>query len=188
MTYARSVKDRVARALAEFRRDPRGVSAVEFALLLPMMLTLYITGTEISNAVAIDRKVSITARTVADLVSRSTTVSTGDMTDILAAASAVIAPYSATRIIVTVSQVYTDNNGNTTVTWSCTFQGTARTVGQPLTLPSQLVTNNSYLIWGEAQFSYTPPIGYVISGTLNLKDQIYMAPRMSASVTGPPSC
>jgi hypothetical protein len=50
------------------------------------------------------------------------------------------------------------------------------------------VTNNSYLIWGEALFSYTPPIGYVISGTLNLKDQIYMAPRMSASVTGPPSC
>jgi hypothetical protein len=57
-----------------------------------------------------------------------------------------------------------------------------------VTLPSQLTVNNSYLIWGEASYSYTPPIAYVISGTLNLADQIFMSPRMSSSVTGPPSC
>jgi hypothetical protein len=42
---------------------------------------------------------------------------------------------------------------------------------------------NSYLIWSEVQYSYKPVIGYVVSGTLTLKDQIYMRPRLSDSVT-----
>jgi Flp pilus assembly protein TadG len=188
MTGAAVLARRVARRIGEFRRDLRAVSAVEFALLLPLMLTLYVTGTEISTAIAIDRKVTITARTVTDLVSRSTTISTADMGDILNAAASVIAPYSSAKTEFTVSQIYIDKNGNATISWSCTYQGTARQVGTAVTVPSQLITNNSYLIWGEAQYSYTPPIGYVISGTLVLKDQIYLAPRMSTSVTGPPAC
>jgi hypothetical protein len=38
------------------------------------------------------------------------------------------------------------------------------------------------------QYAYTPVIGYVITGALTLKDQIYMRPRLSNSVTGPSSC
>jgi Flp pilus assembly protein TadG len=189
MTCPRSIKHRLARLISAFRVDRRGTSAIEFALLLPIMLTLYVAGIEISNAIAINRKVTLTARTVTDLVSRASTISTGEMGDILAAASAVIAPYAPNNLTVTVSEIYVDNNGNAKV-WgfSCSFQGTPRTIGDPVTLPPQLTVNNSYLIWGEAQYSYTPSITYVISGTLNLTDQIFMSPRMSSSVTGPQTC
>jgi Flp pilus assembly protein TadG len=189
MTRPAYLRHRLARLFAAFRADRHGTSALEFALLLPVMLTLYVAGTEISNAIAIDRKVTITARTVTDLVSRASYISTADMSDILAASAAVIAPYLPNYLTVTVSEIYIDNNGNATV-WgfSCSYQGTPLTIGQSVTLPSQLVVNNSYLIWGQAQYSYTPPIAYVISGTLNLNDQIFMAPRMSSSVTGPSTC
>ena len=50
--------------------DERGVSAVEFAMLLPLMLTLYLGAVEISQGIGADRKVTLTARTVADLVSQ----------------------------------------------------------------------------------------------------------------------
>jgi Flp pilus assembly protein TadG len=189
MTCPRSIKHRLARLIFAFRGDSRGTSAIEFALLLPIMLTLYVAGTEISNAIAIDRKVTLTARTVTDLVSRASSISTGEMSDILAAATAVIAPYAPNNLTATVSEIYVDNNGNAKV-WgfSCSFQGTPRNIGDPVTLPPQLTVNNSYLIWGEAQYNYTPPIAYVISGTLNLKDQIFMSPRLSSSVTGPQTC
>ena len=70
----------MARCAADFLADRRGLSAVEFALLLPLMLTLYLGGVEVSNAVAADRKVAIVARTVADLASRMKTISNADMT------------------------------------------------------------------------------------------------------------
>jgi Flp pilus assembly protein TadG len=189
MTFARCLTHPLARLAAAFRDDRRGTSAIEFALVLPVLLTVYIAGTEISNGIAIDRKVTLTARTVTDLVSRASSISTVDMDDILTASAAVMSPFLPRYLSFTVSEVYIDNNGNAKI-WgfSCSYQGTPRNIGDAVTLPPQLTVNNSYLIWGEAQYTYTPPIAYVISGTLNLADQIYMSPRMSSSVTGPPTC
>src|SRR2546423_11767444 len=93
----------LSRCVGNFLADGRGLSAVEFALLLPLMLTLYLGTVEVANGVAADRKVAITARTVADLASRMTTISNTDMTNILGASSAVIAPYSVANLKVTVS-------------------------------------------------------------------------------------
>jgi len=45
----------LVRRLVDFLADRRGLSAVEFALLLPLMLTLYLGGVEVSNGVALDR-------------------------------------------------------------------------------------------------------------------------------------
>jgi len=175
----------LSQRLVRLARDQRGVTAVEFAMLLPLMLTLYLGSVEISQGVAIDRKVTLTARTIADLASQSTTLSTADMSNILGAASSVIAPYDASQLRVTVSQIKIDSNGNATISWSNTQGGTAHGVGSGVTLPAALNTANTWLIWGEASYSYRPTIGYVVTGTLNLSDQIYMRPRLSNCVVGP---
>src|SRR6266540_3741741 len=64
-------------------RDQRGVSAVEFAMLLPLMVTLYLGTVEISQGVGIDRKVTLTTRTVADLTSQVISVTSTEMSSIL---------------------------------------------------------------------------------------------------------
>ena len=51
-----------------------------------------------------------------------------------------------------------------------------------VTLPTALTVANTSLIWAEVQYAYTPAIGYVITGTMTLKDQIYMRPRLSDTV------
>ena len=168
--------------LTDFIADARGLSAVEFALLLPLMLTLYLGSVEVSNGVAADRKVSITARTVADLASRMTTINNSDMTNILNASSAVVAPYSVSNLIVTVSEVGIDANGNATIKWSDSRNGSARPVGQAVTVPTVLKTPSTSLIWGEVQYAYNPVFGYVLTGVLTLKDQMYMVPRLSSTV------
>jgi len=166
-----------------FRRDERGVSAVEFAMLLPLMITLYLGTVEISQGVGIDRKVTLTTRTVADLASQVSSINNSDMTNMLNASSAVIAPYDVTKLKVTVSLVTIDANGQAKVTWSDTFQGTKRAVGSTVTLPAALNVANTSLVWSEVAYTYTPTIGYVVTGTLNLSDQIYMRPRLSDTVT-----
>jgi Flp pilus assembly protein TadG len=175
---AASLRQRIRGCL----RDERAVSAVEFALLLPLMVTLYLGGVEVSQGLTIDRKITLVARTVSDLAAQVTTISSSDMTNILNASTSVMLPYSTTALKVTVSQISIDSAGKATISWSDTKNGTARAVGSVITLPSALNIASSSLIWAEVSYDYKPVIGYVITGTLQLKDQIYMRPRLSDAV------
>ena len=170
-------------SLGSFTRDQRGVSAVEFAFLLPLMVTLYLGTAEVSQAISAGRKATMVARTVADLVSQATNVTNSDMTNIMNAGVAVIYPYATAKLKVTVTSVNIDANSKATVTWSDTYNGTARSVGSTVSPPSAVVVPNTTLIWSEVSYAYKPTVGYIITGTLNLKDQLYMAPRLSTAVT-----
>ena len=171
------------RCLTRFACDEQGTSAVEFAMLLPLMLTLYLGTVEVSQGVGIDRKVTLTTRTAADLAAQVTSINNADMTNLLSASSAVIAPYDPSKLKVTVSLVSIDANGQAKIAWSDTLGGTKRATGSTVTLPTALNVANTSLVWSEVSYSYTPTIGYVITGTLNLSDQIYMRPRLSDSIT-----
>lgn len=166
--------------LSGFARDRRGVSAVEFAMLLPFMLTLYLGSVEVSQGISIDRKVTLTSRTVADLVAQVATIDTAGVNAALGAATAIMAPFPDVDAKVTVSLVKIDANGNAKVCWSNTKNGTARSGS--VTVPAALNVPNTSLVWGEAFYDYTPTIGYVVTNTINLKDQIFMRPRLSESV------
>ena len=60
------------RAIRRFGRDRRGVSAVEFAFIAPVMIGLYLGCVEISDGVGADRKVSLTAAALANLTAQAT--------------------------------------------------------------------------------------------------------------------
>jgi Flp pilus assembly protein TadG len=125
----------------------------------------------------------MTARTVADLVSQAANINNADMTNSLNAAAAVMAPFPVANLKVTVSSVKIDASGVATIDWSDTLNGAAHSPGSPVTLPTALAIPNTWLIWGEVQYNYRPVIGYVVTGTLILKDQSYLAPRVSPQVT-----
>lgn len=169
-----------------FARDERGVSAVEFALIAPLMIGLYLGCVEVSDGVSADRKVSLTAAALANLTAQVTTISTTDMTNILNAASAVIAPYSASKLKVTVTCISIDANKNATVKWSKTLNGTINSGS--ITIPSALKVASTQLILAEASYAYTPTVGYTITGTLNLSDKMYMSPRITAPTYGTTAC
>jgi Flp pilus assembly protein TadG len=168
------------RPFRRFASDRRGVSAVEFALLLPVMIALYLGGTEISAGVSIQRKVTLTAGTVANLTAQSTALVTADVTNILNASTAILAPYATTGATATVSCIGIDSTGKAKVDWSATKGGTARATGSAITIPSALAVPSTQLIFAEVSYQYTPTVGYAISGTLTLADKMYMSPRISA--------
>ena len=165
-----------------FARDRRGVSAVEFAFMAPLLITLYLGCVEISDGVSADRKVSLTAAAIANLSAQVTTISSGDMTNILDASSAIIAPYSDSNLTIVVSCLSIDANKIATVKWSATRNGTARATGSTYTFDSSamaLDVANTQLLLAEVTYAYTPIVGYTITGTLNLSDDMFMSPRIS---------
>ena len=56
----------LVRQFLPIAHDQRGVSAVEFALLAPVMIGLYLGCAEISDGVGADRKVSLTSAALAN--------------------------------------------------------------------------------------------------------------------------
>ena len=168
-------------------RDKRGVSAVEFALIAPVMIGLYFGSVEISDGVAADRKVSLIAAALANLSAQVSMIKDqAAMDNILDASSAIISPYPASNLTMTLSCIKIDANKNATVKWSTTRGGTALS-GTP-TLPSALQVANTQLLFAQVSYAYTPAVGYTITGTLTLSDQMYMAPRITAPTFNGTTC
>lgn len=180
---------RVTKLLRSFKRDREGASAVEFAILAPLLITLYFGCVEITDGIAADRKVTLTAGALANLTSQSQTITVDGMTNILNASAAIIKPYSVGNLAATITCLKIDADGNAKVKWSATLNGTVRADGASVTLPSAaLAVPNSYLVWSEVSYNYTPVVGYTITGTLALSDQMFMSPRVSPPVYNSKSC
>ena len=182
-----------------------GVAATEFAIVVPFMLVLLVGGTELGDGMAINVKVSATAHSVADMVTQNTSLSTASMQNILTGATSIIAPYPVnnSQLTVTVSEVSSDANGNLTLQWSQSYNGSSFGAGRTslganelyaaLTRPASLNgtvgnTNNANnqndqvsFIVSEVSYAYTPNLGYTISGTVNLGDSYWLFPRCSTN-------
>ena len=170
-----------------FITDRRATSAIEFAILAPLMITLYFGGIEITEALSANRKTTLVARTVADLVAQKSSIIDADKNNILDASAAVATPYSDANLRVVISSIKIDNTGNAKVAWSDTLHGVARSPGQTVTLDAALAVPNTSLILGEVTYVYKPLFGDAIIGPFEMSDRIYMRPRISACVTRPPS-
>src|SRR5205814_5403756 len=91
--------------LRRFTRDLRGAAAVEFALIAPLMLTMFFGTVELASGVAVDRKVTLVSRALSDLVAQATAVNDADLTNVFNAAAAIVTPYAASPLTAKISAV-----------------------------------------------------------------------------------
>lgn len=177
----RSIR-RLLTAPRRFARDRSGIAAVEFAMILPILLVMYLGAIELGDAMTIKRKVTRVTSTLNDLITQTETITDADMTNILDAAASIITPYATTTLSIRVTAVETDHNGVGRVQWSDARNTNAYTKNQVVSLPSSLSTANNYLVMSEVSYAYTPIIGRFIASTLDLEDRFYLKPRTSAEI------
>jgi Flp pilus assembly protein TadG len=165
--------------LAAFARARAGLAAVEFALLAPLMVVMYLGTFELVQGIAVKRQVTLTASTLANIVTQYSNVSqSADWPGIYTAAATVLTPYSTANAGVTISVVKITTPGSAAVVWSLPgYNGTARPTGQVLTIPTTLGSTGTYLVLGEATYKYTPVIDLLNFGTIPVYSSVYMLPR-----------
>jgi Flp pilus assembly protein TadG len=170
--------------------DRSGVVAIEFAMIVPIMLVLFFGTLELSSGVAVDRKVSLIARTISDLTSQNKAVITSQVAGFFNASGAIMTPYSGTPTNAVVTELFVDPSTlKARVQWSQAYQGgVARAIGSTVAIPTALAIGGTYLIYGEVNYLYTPTIGYVMSKAgVTLSDVSYTRPRQSLCVFYNPS-
>jgi len=168
-----------------FRNDQSGVSAIEFALILPLMLTLLFGAIELTMLLTADRKASSVASTVADLVAQDNIVDDDELDDIFEAAGAImagVAGFSDSQLSIVVSSVVMESAGDISVDCSGAYNGTPKTDDTIGTIPDGLLSPNTSIIVTTVEYEYEAPLSYVMGASFDLGDTLYLRPRRSQSI------
>jgi len=172
----------VMKRMKRLASDRRGVSAVEFALIAPVLIVMYLGIAQTTLALSADRKATSAASIAADLVAQLETLSDSDLDDVFAAANAVMSPFDASALSLTITSVRMDENGAVFVDWSEARGRDPHPSGSAPALPEGLLTPSTSVVMVETAYAFSTPFKGVADLPLTMTETAYMRPRRAPHV------
>lgn len=179
--------------LGRLRRDEKGIAAVEFAMIVPIMFFLFVGAVEFSQALTVDRRVTQAASSTADLIARAPSqgLTSSQVDNELRIIEQLIEPYDLSQLTVRIVSVKANavpgNPGavNYVVDWSRDNRGgTPYSRNSPYaSIPDGLLVAGESVIVAESSYNYTPLIfNYFIQSAFALEERFYLKPRNASCV------
>ncbi|MFM1976099.1 MAG: hypothetical protein RL145_945, partial [Pseudomonadota bacterium] len=157
----------------------------------PLMMVMLFGASEVSQAVSVDRKVTLAASTLGDLAAQTDRVSCTDLAQIANVTRSVFAPYTATTPSLVVASVALQS-GTPKVEWSQEIDGTggctnvssshSLKVGNTVTVDTGLFAANGGVVVGEVTLQYKSLGTSFSASTTTLSERFYFRPRKSAKL------
>ena len=162
-----------------FGRDERGVAAVEFALLLPVLVLFYFGAVEMVSLFGAQRRLAHVAATIADITAQGLTINDTQLSNVFDAGAVVLLPYASTGLKERLTSLQADSSGNVTVGWTANRN---YATGAAAAVPSGYLGANESVIVADVAYDYTSPLRFVIPGVIHFQEHAYFRPRQSAAV------
>jgi Flp pilus assembly protein TadG len=169
--------------LRRFRRDKKGLAAIEFAMLAPVMAAMFLGSIELCDALNCQQKVTGMASSAADLVAQETNMTNAGVSNVFSAMNAIVYPYPTTSLKITITSLVDNGRGGGTVQWSDAQNATARAVGATVTVPTGVITTGGTVILAEVAYPYSSPVTDYITGTPSITEVFYERPRRTGAIT-----
>lgn len=166
--------------LKRLRRDRRGVSAIEFAFIAPILITMYFCLTEFCQAYMAQKRASHVTSTIADLVAQQTDVTQADLDDVFRVGDLVMRPYPSSSLSQTISSVAMDDRGRTSVEWSRDSGGGRGSSN--ISLPDDLIEEGETIIVAEVAYTYDSPVDFMLQDGITFRSTYYLRPRLTTRV------
>ncbi|MBB4194016.1 Flp pilus assembly protein TadG [Rhizobium aethiopicum] len=138
-------------------RERKGAGAIEFAILFPVLIMLYIGAFEITIGLSVSKRATRAAGAIADLVTQQQSVTKSALADMPSVATAMFVPYNTTSLTLKITGISIDAGANAKVLWSWAQDGTAPYAknGTVSDVPADMKTANSFLVRTELSIPYT---------------------------------
>lgn len=146
-----------------FLRDRKGLAALEFAIVAPMMLALMLGSVEIINLLQTQRRVENTGSSMADVVSRDTVITNSEMTGFWSAVNTLMFPNSAASINMRVTSIMINSATDARVVWFERRGGVYTDLGANAAvtgLPAAMMIPGTSVIRVETTYVYHPVLGF----------------------------
>lgn len=146
----------LASTARRFARDRKGVGAIEFAIIFPVLVMLYLGAFEITIGLSVSKRTARAAGSIADIVTQQQSVTKSSLTDIAKAAAPIYSPYDSSGMLVKVTAIQIDGSSNPTVMWSWASTGAAPYAKNSAVsdVPTEMKKANSFLIRSELSIPY----------------------------------
>jgi Flp pilus assembly protein TadG len=173
-----------------FLKERSGAGAIEFAIVAPLLIGIYISSFEITTGYTAARNVLKAAGTIADVVTRQPSVDKAFLSQMIDTAEATIAPHSATGLKLKISGITIDSASNPTVLWSWDQDGGAPyATGSAVNVPTDMRAPASFLVRAELSVPHTMLLfmgtgaGFSSSvRSLTLRREFYYRQRLSEEI------
>ncbi len=177
---------RITNSITGLRWNESGLAATEFALILPVLVMLFFGLVEASTAMTVNRKVAISANTLADLAAQSEFLLVSEMDDLFEGVESIVEPNDSSGMSLKLISIVTDPDGDPVVHWSRDSEGnTPYVAGSDYTKLDDptVLSGISSLIVVEMQYTYYPSItNHVLSTPINFDRKTLRWPRVSSKV------
>jgi Flp pilus assembly protein TadG len=172
------------RSISTLRDDIGGFAAVEFAMIVPVMMIMLLGSVEVSDALTVDGRINVTAASISDIIARSTPLTKSELRDIFKIGHVLIGKYPVQNLRSEVVSLQPNAAGSMRVVWSFDSNGNSPyTAGSvyPGNWDGMVQAPNS-LIVTKSTFDYMSPVGQYIHNPIVLSHVSNNVSRVSAVI------
>lgn len=162
--------------LRRFIVQTKGAVAIEFAMIFPIMITIYFGVVELSHGLAASRKVTMLTSTVGDLVAQFETIGPTTLTGLYDAADEIMRPFGTNgtnQLKINVYSVTTVAANN----WS--YSPSGECLGGAPTVPANLLASGGSVIVAHVCYIHNSILHRFFTSDPTFTDTFYLRPRQA---------
>ena len=171
---------KLIQTLRRFARENKGVAALEFAIIAPLLMVPLLLGSvDLIDVMGANKRAQNAAASLADVVARDTEISNSELASLWRGLDVLMYPNAAGSMEIRISSISIVNASTARVVWSEGHGGmSARTANSTVALDSRMMNVGSSVIMVESVYKYDAPLGFLFQNQVRMTHNAYRRSRL----------